>query len=91
MSIVLGRPDTARARPSSLLRKDEDYIKIFNGKFPIELYFVCAESMQLVTEYFKVTTPPLTTSERNDLKFYVVMHAVRLLANKKNPKPSDFL
>ena len=90
MSVVLGRPDTARARPSSLLKKDDDYVKIFSEKFPIELYYVCAESMRLVTEYFKVATPALTTAERTDLKFYVVMHVVRLLVGKKNPKPADF-
>lgn len=89
MSIVLGRPDTARARPSSLLKKDEDYVKVFNEKFPIELYFVCAESMRLVTEHFKTATAALTTSERNDLRFYVVMHSVRNLIDKENPKPAD--
>lgn len=90
MSVVLGRPDTARARPSSLLKKDDDYVKIFSEKFPIELYYVCAESMRLVTEYFKVATPALTTAERTDLKFYVVMHVVRSLVGKKSPKPVDF-
>lgn len=90
MSVVLGQPDTARARPSSLLKKDSDYLTIFNENCPIELYYVCAESMRRVAEYFKIATPPLATSERNDLRFYVVMHVVRSLTAKKNPKNVDF-
>jgi hypothetical protein len=35
MAIVLQRPDTARARPSSLLKKNEDYERLFSLSHPI--------------------------------------------------------
>ncbi|MGV0035714.1 MAG: AIPR family protein, partial [Candidatus Azotimanducaceae bacterium WSBS_2022_MAG_OTU7] len=89
MSVVLGQPDTARARPSSLLKNDDDYVKIFNEDFPIELYYVCAEAMYQVTEHFKAAKDSLSTPERNDLRFYVVMHSVRSALGKKTPSKSD--
>lgn len=35
MSVVLQRPDTARARPSSLLKADDTYKQVFNEKYPV--------------------------------------------------------
>jgi hypothetical protein len=43
MAIMLQVPDTARARPSSLLKKDEDYEKVFNETYPIQLFRACIE------------------------------------------------
>ena len=42
MSILLQRPDDARARPSSLLKKDDDYSSVFSTSIPIGVYRVCA-------------------------------------------------
>ena len=38
MAIVLARPDNARARPSSLLKRDDDYEQVYNLAYPIALY-----------------------------------------------------
>lgn len=37
-AIILGKPDVSRSRPSTLLKKDEDYKKIFNKKYSLNLY-----------------------------------------------------
>ena len=86
MSIVLGRPDTARGRPSSLLKKDEDYSKVYNLKYAIRLYHVCAEVMRRVEAYLKSSTAGLAAKDRNNLRFYVAMHVVSSVVGK--PKPS---
>lgn len=82
MAILLQRPDTARGRPSSLLKKDEDYAKIYSLKYPIELYHVCAEATRRVEAYLKQPTAGLAAKDRNNLRFYVAMHAVLTLAGK---------
>lgn len=41
MAILLQRPDTARARPSSLIRRDEEYQRLFSTTHPIEVYRAC--------------------------------------------------
>ena len=76
MAIVLRRPDTARARPSSLLKTDEDYQRVFNPAYPIGLYHVCAEVMRRVEEELKAPELHVAAKDRNNLRFYVAMHTV---------------
>ena len=38
MTIILGKPNTARARPSSLIKSNEDYSKVFSEEYPLGLY-----------------------------------------------------
>ena len=42
MSIVLQRPNDARARPSTLLDNEEAYAKLYNDRFPLSLYYQIA-------------------------------------------------
>ena len=85
MAIVLRRPDTARARPSSLLKTDEDYGQVFNSSYPIELYYVCAEAMRRIEGHLKSPSLNVASKDRNNLRFYVAMHAVAGICN--SPKP----
>ena len=84
MAIVLQRPDTARARPSTLLKKDEDYSQVFNSSYPIGLYYVCAEVMRRVEQILKVPHLNVAAKDRNNLRFYVAMHVVG--SSSKMPK-----
>ena len=76
MAIVLRQPDTARARPSSLLKTDDDYERVFSASYPIELYHVCAEAMRRVESHLKSPSVNMAAKDRNNLRFYVAMHAV---------------
>ena len=89
MAVVLKRPDTARARPSSLLKKDEDYQKVYNPSFPIALYHVCAEGMRRVEACLKSSHVDVASKDRTNLRFYVGMHAIVSLSGKSNPSPMD--
>ena len=84
MAIYLRKPNVARARPSSLLKKDEDYIKVFNLDYPINIYYVCAQGMQKVECCLKSLIS--SSADRANLKFYVAMHAIAGI-NKVPPKP----
>ncbi len=76
MAIVLQRPDNARARPSSLLKKDDDYKRVFSPSYPIGLYYVCAVVMRRVEQYLKLPSAGVPSEHRNNLRFYVAMHVV---------------
>lgn len=89
MAIVLRRPDTARARPSSLLKTDEDYERVFNPAYPIGLYHVCAEVMRRVEEELKAPELNVAPKDRNNLRFYVAMHAIMEASNSQTPGPSE--
>jgi AIPR protein len=88
MAIVLMRPDTARARPSSLLKKDEDYAKVYSPDYPIQVYFVCADAMRRVEAFLKPPACALPAADRNNLRFYVAMHAVGALVTGSSQSPT---
>lgn len=89
MAILLQRPDTARARPSSLLKKDEDYGKVYSDSHPIEMYYTCAEIMRRVEDYLRLPATGLTPKDRNNLRFYIAMHVTAKLTGKMTPGSSD--
>ena len=86
MAIVLRRPDMARARPSTLLKKDDDYKTIFDPKHRIRLYFVCAEAMRRVEVFLKGSTE-LAPKDRTNLRFYLGMYAVLSCTHLATPSP----
>lgn len=88
MSILLQRPDDARARPSSLLKKDEDYLKVFSTSIPIGVYRVCATIVRKVDAYLR-TDASLDARERNNVIFYVAMRVAAIATNKAKLNVTD--
>jgi hypothetical protein len=84
MSIVLQRPDDARARPSSLIKKDEDYNRIFNLTFPIQIYLIAA-TIAKVAHACLLARENLAPKDRNNLLFYAAMHASAALVGSAQP------
>lgn len=89
MSIALQQPDNARARPSSLLKKDEDYLNVFNPDYPIKTYLICAQIMRAVEGFFKFEEHALAPKDKTNLKHYLGMYASIVLTKKKTPSPAD--
>ncbi len=75
MSVLLGRPDDARARPSSLIKDNSVYQSLFAETMPIQLYSFCGLLIKGVEAALKVR-PDLTARDRNNLRFYVAVHLV---------------
>lgn len=90
MSVVLQRPDTARARPSSLLKADDTYKQVFNEKYPVQLYYLCAESLRRVEKLLKSSPLNLAARDRNNLRFYVLMDTLIQAVGKPNPAMKDY-
>ena len=88
MAILLRRPDTARGRPSSLLKTDDDYEKVFNPIYPVHVYYVCVQTMRKVERALKSNDLNVPRKARSNLRFYVGMHAVAGTA-KQHPQASD--
>lgn len=51
MAMGLSRPDNSRARPSSLLKRDDDYQKIFSANLPLEVFLWLAQSQKAVDAF----------------------------------------
>jgi hypothetical protein len=84
MSVILQRPDSARARPSTLLENDESYGKLFHENNTLNTYFLIASwgrSVELRIKGLK----KYETSEVNDIKFYVLYFISCLKVNSLYP------
>ena len=88
MTILLGQPDSARARPSSLIKRDEDYEKVFSEKYPVGVYTKAAALMRRVNLVLK-SRSEMSSRDRSNLRFYVLFWVSRMLAGKKSPKARD--
>lgn len=88
MAVVLQKPGTARARPSSLLKKDEDYEKVFSGDFPIEVFRAAIELSRLADVHLRADAT-LTPEDRVNLKFYVAMYVAALACGVARPTPDQ--
>lgn len=88
MAILLQRPDDARARPSSLLKKDEDYSKVFSNSAPIAVYRVCASIVRKIDSLMRADAT-LDGRERNNVLFYVAMRVAAISTGKKKPTADD--
>ncbi len=51
MAIVLRQPDNARARPSSLIKRDDEYQRLFSPTYPIEIYLASAQVIKQVETF----------------------------------------
>ena len=56
--------------------------RIYNVDYPIALYHVCAEATRRIEAYMKSADAALAAKDRNNLRFYVAMHAVASLGAK---------
>ena len=90
MSTVLQKPDTARARPSSLLKADDTYKQVFTEKYPVQLYYVCAETLKRIETLLKSSDVNLAARDRNNLRFYVLMDTLVRAVEKPNPAMKDY-
>ncbi len=73
MSVLLQRPDTARARPSTLLENDDSYEKLFHENTTLNTYYIVASWGRLVELRLKAIKK-YETAENSDIKFYVLYY-----------------
>ncbi|MEM6704383.1 MAG: AIPR family protein [Acidobacteriota bacterium] len=84
MAIVLARPDTARARPSSLIKNDSDYSRLFNESHPVEMYLTCIQILRRSEDHLK-QRGDLESKDRNNLRFYVALEVAREITSQMRP------
>ena len=100
IAIVFHEPDIARSRPSSLLKKDNDYKRVFSQKISLEVYLFCAKAMKRLESFIRI----VTSSKSNNLgineqwkhaspirilMFHLGMLMVVKTLNKRDYKPKD--
>lgn len=71
MSVLMQKPNFARARPSTLLEDDEAYSKLYHKNNDLKTYHFLAHTGRTIEQYLK-NAGEYTPSEINDIKFYVL-------------------
>ncbi len=89
MAIVLREPDNARARPSSLIKREEDYRRVFNESLGLATYLFCAQTMKRIEAFTKKEATEYSMRDKSDLKFHSAMLLVAHLVANKNYNPSN--
>lgn len=85
MAITLLKPDSARARPSTLINNDSEYKKIFSLDLPIDVYLKVVQIMKTVENYLKPDNcgKQLERKVITNIKYYVAMLVTMKLLNTK--------
>lgn len=84
MSVRLGRPNDARARPSNLIKSDEEYNQLFNRSYSLNMYSVLTGLRKRVEAWFR-ETEPCDRADRNNVIFYVILRVASKLTNEVKP------
>lgn len=88
ISIILKKPDFARARPSTLLDDDNTYKRLYGMNSSLEAYFNAAKIGQKVRRIIKLDTK-LSQVEKSDIQFAVIYMLARKLTNKTDISFND--
>lgn len=87
MAITLQKPDSARARPSTLINSDTEYKKIFSLDKPIDMYLKTVQIMKAVESFLKPENCDFQLERKTitNIKFYVAMVvSIKLLGDKQD-------
>ena len=87
ISLLLQRPDDARARPGDYFKDDSRYKTVFaDPKIPVSGYLNCIQIMQKVDDF--LNRNGISGTEQRNLKFYVGALAARELTGLTRPVAS---
>lgn len=81
ISLLLQKPNYARARPSTLLTKDETYNELYLNNPNLDVFYNAAKLGKTIDIYLKKSNQ-YTPSQKNDIVFYVLYYAVAKAINK---------
>lgn len=73
IAVALGRPDDARARPSTLLNDDANYQSIFSTKMPREVYSKLIAVIRGVDEFLRADNAKLILDQPTNTRYYVAV------------------
>jgi hypothetical protein len=86
MSVLMQKPDFARARPSTLLEDDKSYKKLYNKNHDLNTFYLLSRLGRKVEAFLKAAGT-YTSSEITDIKFYVMYAICVLLISSIYPSP----
>ena len=86
MACALSEPANARARPSSLIKSEDAYKRIFNADYPLDIYLKCPIIVQSIQDRLKNSGKDNYRKNVNNMLFYVA--ALWVLEQAAIPRPT---
>ena len=84
VSILLQRPNDARARPGDYFKDDDRYKSVFrNDNITLDSYLICTEIVRRIERYFDDSD--VENLEQRNLKFYVAAFLAREITGLARP------
>lgn len=88
ITLFLKKPDFARARPSTLLTDDRTYSQLYPERGNLSIYYKVGKLGKIVQNNIRKTAD-WTSSEKNDVLFYVLYGVATKLVGKTNLANDD--
>lgn len=82
ISLVLRKPDFARARPSTLLTDDETYSLLYEKNHDLETFYKAARIGRIIQNNLK-SSSNISPVEKSDILFYLIYGIVAQILGKK--------
>lgn len=100
IAIVFHEPDIARSRPSSIIKKDTDYRRVFSQRISLDVYLLCARTMKNLESAIRIFISSESSKLAIDehwkqaspiriLMFHLGMLLVVKTVQKRDYKPKD--
>lgn len=78
-SIIYHEPHTARSQPTSIIKSDTNYTKVFNSSIQIEVYLFCVKFMKNIEFYIRSTDFSHFSLSQNNLNISLNSGTIRIL------------
>lgn len=82
MAIVLREPHNARSKPSSLIKRDDDYKRVFNEMLSLDTYLYCAKILKQIEVFIRSNAEEHTLHDKSNLKYHFAMLLIFQLLKK---------
>ncbi|MFD5902005.1 AIPR family protein [Streptomyces microflavus] len=89
MAMGLSQPHNSRARPSSLLKRNDEYSRIFSKSIALPIYLWAARRQKEIDLFLLSTHHQTSASERTNLRFHMSMLAVARLLGRRVFNPAQ--
>lgn len=81
ITLIIRKPDFARARPSTLLTDDKTYKELYESSHDLESYYKAAKIGKVIQQNIKATSE-MSQAEKSDILFYLIYAVVVRILNK---------
>lgn len=90
-AILLKEPHIARGRPTSIIKRDDDYKRVFNPSVDLRVYLNIAKVMKKIEDYLRNKDEKFTVPEKTNFRFHVAMIIIMSVIKKKDYQIEDLI